>query len=295
MGQPRCGGDQLAGVSLARRREDGRRVALVDLPAVAHDHDPVGAVGRHGQVVRDDQQGDALLADQAREVVEDALLDGDVEGAGRLVSDDQFRAPGERDGDQDPLAQTAGELVRVLPGAQLRLGDTGLGQELHDLGGDRRAGDAAQLDGLGELGADPLRRVQADQGVLRDQADRGAAKLAQRALVRPGGLHAVDQDRAGGDPAGRGQQPDQGVAGGGLAGAGLADERDHLGLPDGQIKTGHGGLDVPVPDVAHVQPGDLYQTHRLSSWNVLAMWLRLSTSRATNRPGSRLSHQAVTR
>ena len=52
--------------------------------------------------------------------VEDLGLDGDVEGGGGLVGDEQLRLAGQRHGDHHPLAQAAGELVGVgveaLPG-----------------------------------------------------------------------------------------------------------------------------------------------------------------------------------
>jgi hypothetical protein len=68
--------------------------------------------------VGDEQHGDAGLADQALDVIQDPPLHGDVERAGRLVRDEQPGLTGQRDGDQHPLAHAAGQLVRVLPGAQ---------------------------------------------------------------------------------------------------------------------------------------------------------------------------------
>jgi len=50
-----------------------------------------------------------------------------------------------------------------------------------------------------------------------------------------------------------------------------------------------------VPQIADVEALDVDERDRVSSWRVFEMWLRPSTSSATQRPGSRLSHQAVTR
>ena len=53
--------------------------------------------------------------------VEDALLHRDVEGAGRLVRDDQRRPQRHRDGDQHALAHASRQLVRILLRAKFRL------------------------------------------------------------------------------------------------------------------------------------------------------------------------------
>ena len=57
---------------------------------------------------------------------EDLGLDGDVEGGGGLVGDEQARAVDERHGDEDALTLAAGELVRIIAQAscgRIRQGD----------------------------------------------------------------------------------------------------------------------------------------------------------------------------
>ena len=66
-----------------------------------------------GEVVGDEQVGEPEVVLELVEEVEDAGLDGDVEGADRLVEDDEVGLQGERAGDADPLALAAGELVGV--------------------------------------------------------------------------------------------------------------------------------------------------------------------------------------
>ena len=64
------------------------------------------------KIVRDQQHGHAALALQRLQQLEDLRLDGDVERGGRLVGDQQVRLVGQRHGDHDALALTAGKLVR---------------------------------------------------------------------------------------------------------------------------------------------------------------------------------------
>ena len=86
-----------------------------------HD-DTVGAVGGNAEIMGDQQHRGADLAPEIIDQIEDAALDGDVERRGRLVSDDQLGLERDGDGDEDALAHAARQLVRILPGAQLRIG-----------------------------------------------------------------------------------------------------------------------------------------------------------------------------
>ena len=71
-----------------------------------------------GQVVGDEDVGEAELALEAGEEVEDLGLDGFVEGADGFVEDDEAGLEGEGAGDVDALFLAAGELVGVA-GAEL--------------------------------------------------------------------------------------------------------------------------------------------------------------------------------
>ena len=68
--------------------------ALLHDPAVLEHDDPLRAVGGDAEVVGDEEHRGALLAAQVVDQVEDPPLHGDVEGAGRLVGDDQRAAAG---------------------------------------------------------------------------------------------------------------------------------------------------------------------------------------------------------
>ena len=88
------------------------RGLLDDLPCV-HDEDAVRAAGDDPHVVGDEDDRHLQFLAEAVDEVEDLRLDGDVEGCGGLVGDEEFRLAGQGHGDHDPLAQAAGELVGV--------------------------------------------------------------------------------------------------------------------------------------------------------------------------------------
>ena len=55
--------------------------------------------------------------------VQDLLLDGDVEGRCRLISDEHFGTSDESHSDHDSLSHSAGKLVRVGVDALVGIGD----------------------------------------------------------------------------------------------------------------------------------------------------------------------------
>ena len=84
-----------------------------DDPAEVHDRDPVCDVPDDGQIVRDEQIGDAELTPQTGQEVDHLCLDRDVERAHWLIANDQIRVDSDRPGDPDPLALHTAELARV--------------------------------------------------------------------------------------------------------------------------------------------------------------------------------------
>ena len=70
----------------------------------------------HPQVVRDEEEGDAVLLPDVAEEVENLRLHGDVEGGDRLVGHHQAGRQGDRPRDPDPLALAAREFVGILVG-----------------------------------------------------------------------------------------------------------------------------------------------------------------------------------
>ncbi len=90
-------------------------VGLADLhdPPEVHHRDAIGEVTHHTEIVADEQVAGALLGLQLGQQVEDGGLHRHVEGAGRLVADDDARIAGKGAGDGDPLLQPARQLARL--------------------------------------------------------------------------------------------------------------------------------------------------------------------------------------
>ncbi len=224
----RDGGEQGPGVGVAGVGEDAGGGAGLDGAAEVHDGDPVGEVAHHRQVVRDEQVGEAEFGLQPLEQVEHPGLDGDVEGGDGFVQHQQVGADGEGAGDGDPLALAAGELVRVAVG--VRGVEADLAQQFGDAPAGLRGGGALGEQRFGEHVADRHPGVEGGGRVLEDDLDPGA-QSPDRGPVEGGGVPAEEFDPA----ALRGGQPEDLVQGGGLAGAGLADQAERLAPPDVEV------------------------------------------------------------
>ena len=106
---------------MERPPEEGNTVCLFDDLAQIHDGDLVADILDDGEIVRDEQVGQADFPLQRPQEIEDLRLDGDVERGHRLVAHDEVGLAGERTRDPDPLPLAAGKLVRkqcLLFGAQ---------------------------------------------------------------------------------------------------------------------------------------------------------------------------------
>ena len=127
-------GEQARALSASSTRRPRYMTPISSVTDMAH----------HGQVVRDEQIGQALLALQVLHDVEHLGLDGHVQRRRGLVADQELGLRGERARDGDALALAAGELVRVaalvsagfrarrVSSGQLDIGvGLGLGIDLH--------------------------------------------------------------------------------------------------------------------------------------------------------------------
>src|SRR5471032_126242 len=88
------------------------------------------------------------------------------------------------------------------------------------------------LDGLDELAAHRIERIEAGERILEDRADPGATHLAHLLVRQIVDALALEPDLARGDAAGRLEQADDGVAGQRLARARLAHHAQHLARRD---------------------------------------------------------------
>ena len=105
---------QSPGVGVPCVVEDLFHGAVLDDLARVHNGHAVGHVCHNAQVMGDVDNGHAQLLLQVADQLQDLCLNGHVQCSGRLVADQDLRAAGRCNGDDDTLAHTAGELVRVL-------------------------------------------------------------------------------------------------------------------------------------------------------------------------------------
>src|SRR4029450_12416086 len=213
-------------------------VAGADLDDLAqvHDGDPVADMAHHRQVVGDEHVGQSQASLQLFEQVDHTGLDGDVERRDRLVEDQHLGLESEGPGDADALTLAAGKLVGIaVPVLGVQANDS---KQLPDSFPAPAPVQPVDDQRLGDNVADRHPRVQ-----------RGVRVLEHDLEVTPDGAHllagladqllALELDRPGG---GRAELED-GLAGGRLAAARLADQAQGLPLVpvEGQVT---GGVDV---------------------------------------------------
>ena len=174
--------------------EIGGRCELDDLAEI-HDRDTRRDVLDDGEIVRDEEIGEATIALEILQEIDHLRLNRNVECRYRLVTDDQLGLHRERPRDADALPLAARELVRVarrilgpepdfveeLPNAFVRLG---AGGELVD----RQA--------FPDDRADRHPRIQAGERVLEDDLDPPAQAAAAPWLQRAD-VDAVELNLAG--------------------------------------------------------------------------------------------------
>ena len=126
----RDGGQQVAGVVFLGTGEDIGHRPLFNEPAAVHDRNRVGDFAHHGQVVGDEQHRHAVFLLNIANQMENLVLDGDIEGCGRFVGDQEFWPAGQGHGDDHPLTLSAGQLMRIAVDPILRIVDAGAFQQL---------------------------------------------------------------------------------------------------------------------------------------------------------------------
>ena len=220
------------------RRKEGRRIrvarphedlvgrALLDDRAQVHDRDAPRQVRDDRELMRDEEDRDARVAHEVLEQVEDLGLDRDIQGADRLVREDELGTGGECASDRDALALAAGQLARPPVPDRLRQAHAveHLGHvPVQAVAGDEPVHERRLTHGL----SDRERRVQRRIGVLEHHLG-AAADLAE--LVRVGVAHvdAIEADLT----AVRLDEADEAPGERRLAAAGFADEPERLVPPD---------------------------------------------------------------
>ena len=179
-----------------------------------------------GQIVGDEEIGEAEPLLQLLEQVDDLALDRDVEGGDGLVADDDARIDGQRPGDADPLALAARQLVGI---AQRHVGEEP--DDLQQLGDPvvnlRLGQDAVHADRLGDDLAHRHARIEGGIGVLEDDLHLLAHGDHLLAVERRQ-IHALEADLA----AGRLVEAQHQAAERGFPAPQLADETQRLAALD---------------------------------------------------------------
>ena len=230
------GADERPRVRVRRAVEGCGDIGLLDDPPGVHHHHACAELGDRGDVVRDEQhRGSLRLVDTAQQV-EDLPLHGDVERGRRLVGDVQLRLAHQPHGDHRPLLHAAGQLVRIgaqPPVAGRRWRRAAASRRLA-LVASARLNPPCTSDDLGELSADPRRRVQRRARVLehhRQRRGQQPAPLARRQVADVAAVEAQPLER---HLARKRDELGDRQRGHRLAGARLADDADELASTDGE-------------------------------------------------------------
>ena len=236
---------EAASVGLRSQRGNG---AFQHDPAVGHDADAVADALHLLQLVRREEDGDALAGAQLLDDAEQPDDAGGVESERGVVQDDEAGPLEQHVGEAEALPHAARVLRDGLVGRVLKLdrieqlGDAGFrlaaGYPV-ELGGEAevlRAGHVAvEAHGLGKVADLPLHCERVARGVVTADADGPCSGLSEAE-------HHEDA--------------------GALAGAVGAEEAEHLAFVDGEVDLVHRGERA----VALGEPAGLYQrAHRLPS------------------------------
>ena len=167
-------------------------------------------------------------------------LRGDIERRGGLVEDDEVGAAGHRHGGHGALQLPAGDLVRIAEADALRFRKPEPRIERHRVFlAFLLRGNAVQHRPFGVLVDQPVGRVEAGGRGLRDIGD---APAEQAALLLGRGrdqIDAVELDGAAGNTAAVAGEPHRRQADRGLAGAGFADQPQHLASREIEVDAVH--------------------------------------------------------
>lgn len=227
-------GEEGLGVGVLGRVEDVLDRALLDDFTAEHYEDAVGDILDDAEVVSDEDEAHAEAAAEFGEELHDLFLDGDVEGGGGFVSDEELGAATEGHGDHDALLHAAGEFVGIGAEAFFGFRDADLAQPGDDLSVLVFNFGSMKGEGFGELGADGEDGVEGGGGFLENIGDVTSAHAAELAFVEledvvAGYSHLASRN----ERRGFGQETCEGQCGGALAATTFADDGDGL--------TGHHG------------------------------------------------------
>ncbi len=225
---------------MLRMQEDVRHRARFDDLTGVHHRDAVADAADHIHLMGDQDDGQLQFTVDLGQQLQHLGGGLRVQRAGGLVAEQDVRLGGQRPGDADALLLPTGQLRRVFAcvifqaDAPEQGGDTTL-----DLAFRVAAG---QTQRHGDIIGDRLGHQQIE--VLEDHP-HALAKAPQAFGIQRGDIFAVDQDAT----AGRFFQPVDQAQQGALAGAGVADQAEHLAGADfqpGRLQRGNIATGNPV-------------------------------------------------
>src|SRR5215217_4327397 len=234
---------------------------LDDAAGVSRGH-PVSQLGGQRKVVGDEDHGEAVLVFQGPQHFDYSPLRQHVERGGWFVQYQHPWVQQKAECDHDPLAHTAGELVREGPEHPVRI-------QLHHLQalrGPLREGAALEgpvrlamvLCSVGEVVADAHHRVERVEGRLEHHRTLAPAEAPERLVVEGRQIQSLlrgraEDDLTSGDRGVLRQQAHQGEPEGRLTRAALAYEGQALVITEVEANPAHRPYQTPVRPVPDLQ------------------------------------------
>ena len=178
---------------------------LDDLSGIHREH-PITGLRNDPEVVGDQEQRRPMLCAELDDQVQHLGLDGDVEGGGRLIGDQELRLAHQGHGDHRPLPHAARQLMGVFAIATFRFGNPDLGQQVdRSLPGLGLAHLLVGAERCRYLLADREDRVEGGHRFLEDHRDLLASGLLQLLARQAQQIASVEKDRSADLGRGRGQ------------------------------------------------------------------------------------------
>jgi len=207
-------------IGVGRVRVGGAGWTDLDDPAQIHDRNDIAEIFDHGQIVGNEQHGQAPLVANVEQEIEYLGLNGDIERRDTFIGNEEIRIKGKGPGNPDSLALPAGEFVGIAAHV-LRLQPDLFKEAGHPVGPVSRRTDAMGGEAFSNDGPDPEARIERSDRILEDDL-HSASEGTHASGIKGQHVLAIEDEaaRTGLD------QPEQGTPEGGLAGTGFANEAD---------------------------------------------------------------------